>query len=484
MLVNNEEYKFDKNLLSHYAKSFKSIAGYDGENGVLKLKDGRNLKCKFVVGQLSNGDVILLCEFCKNSTPDFSTIIQANIFEGTSSEGYEIRGEVNIEKYYLPEVQKDRSGVWAAFILDKLSVKISNNKPYTVHFGITNFKFCGTTPEKLSSQYSHLIIPLNLKYKEKENELIIRPICNYKKKIEILSTLKGIDVTCEAIIEITKEEDIHKLEEVVEDLCYLLSIARGSKINWIYCDKYDNNGGYVERTHHSRITKSFVPLHIIDSGINGREETKEFIEKSYPVYMEKRDSYKLKDRTIDAYLDAKSETDYLQMRGIKLAVTMEILKYVFSELSNSPVEEYIINEEDFDEHIKNIKNSINSYLKENKINSVYRNAICSDGKIKGLNRRSFSYIIKRLCKEINLQVDSVDIKKFVVFRNKLIHTGDFYYNVANPSEKEKLKPLPSASHEYSFIINFLDKIFLKLLGYSGMYIDWSIPGNRLPKKLG
>jgi hypothetical protein len=95
-------------------------------------------------------------------------------------------------------------------------------------------------------------------------------------------------------------------------------------------------------------------------------------------------------------------------------------------------------------------------------------------KIKG---GGFGSIIENLCKFINLQIDPQEINLFVECRNSLIHEGKFYCETATPKKRDRCKPLNTKDEEYLFLVNFLDKLFLKLLGYSGPYIDWRIPNN-------
>lgn len=89
----------------------------------------------------------------------------------------------------------------------------------------------------------------------------------------------------------------------------------------------DEAGSCVARTHASTVTKPYCPLAVIDPTVDS--DTKRFLEQTYPVYISKRNDYRLNRGTIDAYLDAKAENDYLETRAVKLAVAMEMLKNVF-----------------------------------------------------------------------------------------------------------------------------------------------------------
>jgi len=425
-----DENLLTQSLLPDYGK-YLSI--YQGK-GVLTLEDGKKYDCQFEAGQLSNGYILLLCDFL----PPFPTCLRipAAKFEGTTSEGLRISSEKSInEVNYLPATSKGHSpGVWGAFHLNEMLVQTSVcNQPHYLHFGITNFEFLGTERICQSDNYFCHFLPLNLQSRGGSTKLSIKPLDQYDKIMQRVQTLKGIDVSCEVIVEIPTDGSITEVTEVVNDLCYILSVARGTKIQWVYCDQKDRTGKPIWRKHCSRITKPYCPLKIIHPVASGGRETKGFIEQVYSVYVENRESYKLNNGTIDAYLDAKAEADYLEMRGVKFAVSMEILKKVF----------------------------------------------CKSMNIKG---GSFKSLIENLCNSINLNVSKHEIDLFVKSRNSLIHGGEFFCIVATPKQREKFKVPSAHTEEYLFLVNFLDRVFLKLLGYNGPYIDWSVPGNPTRKE--
>lgn len=465
-------------LLKEYGNC---LSVYHG-NGILTLEDGKKLDCAFEAGQLNNGRVLLLCDFL----PPFPTClsISAAKFEGTTSEGFRIcanRGLIEVN--YLPDIPVDSSvGVWAAFRLDEMSVQIAEDEhTQRLHFGITNFEFIGTEPTRRSDNSSFLTLPLDLRSEGRSTKFSIRPVDLYDKIIKCIKTLKSIDVSCEVIADIPTDGNIAFITEVVEDLCYILSVARGTKVQWVYRDQYDVTGKLMSRTHSSRITKPYCPLNIICPIDSAGRETKTFVEQAYKVYVEKRESFKLSKGTIDAYLDAKAEADYLEIRSAKLALAMEMLKSVLLEMPDETMKGYIIKEKDFRKLIDPLCNAIDKVLcvggiDENSRKEIYEN-IHDKGKILELNRKSFASLLKWLCNDINLETTGKEIRIFVESRNKLVHNGRFYCELATSDERKKLSPLPSKIHEYLFLVNFLDRVFLKLLGYGGPYIDWRVPGS-------
>jgi len=401
-----------QSLLKDYGNC---LCVYHGK-GVTTLEDGEKFDCLFEAGQLTNGQVLLLCDFL-SPLPIYLSI-SATKFQGTTSDGFRICAtEAFSETSYLPDIPIDRSSeVWAAFHIHKIIVQIAEDgRNQSLHFGITNLEFIGSEPT----------LSLDLQTDSRSTKLLIKPLDLNGKIMKRVRTLKGIDVSCEIITEIPADGDVAVVTEVVDDLCSILSVARGTKIQWVYCDSYDGSGKLLSRNLCSRITKPYCPLKIIHPL---GKETKAFIEQAYPAYVNKRKRYKLDKGTIDAYLDAKAEADYLEMRGVKFAVAMEILKTVF----------------------------------------------CKSMNIKG---GAFKSLIENLCNSINLSVSKQEIDLFVKCRNSLIHEGEFFCITAKLKQRKRFNALGTQTEEYLFLVNFLDRVFLKLLGYSGPYIDWRIPGN-------
>lgn len=464
----------EQSLLKNYGNC---LCEYHGK-GVITLEDGKKFECLFEAGQLTNGQVLLLCDFFPPLPVYLS--ISANKFEGMTPDGFRISAtEAFSETNYLPDLPIGRSsGMWAAFHIPKIIVQTSEEgRSQSIHFGITNFEFIGTEPTRGPYNSFYRTLSLDLQTNNPSTRLLIKPLDLYGKIMDRVRTLKGVDVSCEIIAEVPADGDVAMVTEVVDDLCYILSVARGTKIQWIYCDSYNGTGKLLSRNLCSRITKPYCPLKIIHPLAGEGKETKAFIEQVYPAYVNKRKHYKLDKGTIDAYLDAKAEADYLEMRGIKLAVAMEILKSVFIELPDAPMKGYILEEEKFKELSPHLCKVMDEFLQTEKIDRDFRKAMCNSKKVLELNRRSFAYFLKKLCRHIDLRINEDDVRLFIQCRNKLVHYGRFYCAMATPEERNECNPLPSKSHEYHFLVNFLDRVFLKLLGYSGPYVDWRTPGN-------
>jgi hypothetical protein len=208
---------------------------------------------------------------------------------------------------------------------------------------------------------------------------------------------------------------------------------------------------------------------LLDS--NQPADTKDFLQQSYSVYVAKRDSYRLHKGLIVSYLEAKASDDNIERKGIKLAVTLEMLKAVYLQQPENLTKEFVVSEDTFKPLIPSIQASIDEVLKKQAVDRCLRSAICTDKKILALNRRSFRHVLEKLCKDIHLDAPGDQMERFVESRNALIHKGRFHCTTTTPADNSSEGKL----NEFGFMLHFVDRIFLKLLGYSGRYRDWTFP---------
>jgi len=51
---------------------------------------------------------------------------------------------------------------------------------------------------------------------------------------------------------------------ILDDLLYSMSIVRGTKIQWIYYEIYDDKENCISRVHSERVTKVYSSYNLID----------------------------------------------------------------------------------------------------------------------------------------------------------------------------------------------------------------------------
>ncbi|HII92487.1 MAG TPA: hypothetical protein HA262_10055 [Methanosarcina sp.] len=473
---------------------------YYGDEGVLKSEDGIELKCKFEVGQLENGDIVLVCDVSIHDLQQFfpepNNLEKSSIFEikyfmawfpsevfsffrrftsfkcevcdkFISDNLINVTGIIsNVSRIDNESLQDyNSSQVTVVYSMRELAVNMdTTEKLHYIAFGLTNFIFgedksCEETLKLDIGRVKSLTIIKKKKYED---------IVNF------LEIFRGICLTCEVLVGFDNRIDIEKSKEIVTDLCTIMSIARGTTVNWVYYNVYSEEWKILLRKHENRVTKKYETTNIIDKNL---DDTKKFLEEAYTAFNEKNNLLKNNKRITYAYLDAKARNDDLNAKGIKLVVVIEILTNAFLDSPSSSMNRHIVDENLFNKLINPIKKAIKDTLKGND-NKTVRSLMYQ--KLEELNRISFSNIVSDLCQKAGLKVKRDDIELFVKCRNKLVHEGTFYSKFATIEDKKRWPVLEDESLEYLFLLNFVDQILLGLLKYKAEYISRS--GDLLNKK--
>jgi hypothetical protein len=381
----------------------KIIREYEG-NGRILLHDGQSSSCLINVTQLSDGKIRAKCTSFSNMNlviDCYNKVILIKSVEGTTKEDKDFVLEGNIGyKNISPQLNSQDSTM--IITAGRLRVyKKQSNVAKTIKFGITNLEYFGNKRRDiLGGGWAMDILSVNIG----ETVIEIHEVENYKSIIESINAQRNIDVTCEAVINITSITDIEKTVSVIGVLCKLLSLARGTKINWIYYDCYDTDGQLISSFHDNNVVWRFAPLPLID--LRNPTETKAFLEQVFPSYNELKDKYGLAFG-IEAYLDAKREGVYLETRALIASVLLEFLsdKYVGQD------------------------------------NSFKRN-------------------LEIMLKKLEIPIKDIELSRFKNTRNSLAHTTSFIGNISGKHVED-----------YCDLIGILDKVFLKILNYSGVYLD-------------
>jgi hypothetical protein len=365
-----------------------------------------------------------------------------------------------------------------ALRISELSLKFSEEPCHEIHFGLCNFQFDEEDVIENEMESDKVIIPLT---EQEKVEIQFKKIRDYNETINRISILGTINVTCELILKITDCKNLENLVEFVDDICFLLSIKKGTKVSWIYYDICDNSGKTIFKKHASKVTKNYQPLDIFYFKDPHGFQTKKFLEQSYPHYIKNRDRLKLNRGVIDTYLDAKAENDFIETRAGKIALTIEFLKNEFL-VSKGKDSEYVSPSYDFKNMTPTLSAAMITALKlQGVVEPEIFRSIANEKKIEGLNRRSFGNILREIIKEFHVNVSSKEITLFIRCRDSLVHRGNFYCKTCQPEEMQECEPLPSYMFEYFFMVNILDRIFLSILGLDDkqIRIDWRKPPQKI-----
>ena len=457
--------ELDKFVMDYYCRDHIPFVNYLGE-GRLILQDQNELECKFIAKQFTDGETLLICYVLPISIHQISIerwktdVVLGKRFVGQTTDGKFFEAlEVNSGERLI---QDDPLIVCAVFVPREFRIgKIENASFDSISFGITNFLFKGT-PYKNESYTEYIDISLAGKcvsiWKNKDYD-----------NISMFMKLRNKQhITSEMWADIAELGEIEDMENKIKDLCYILSVGSGSKVQWIFENVWAK-GSLVYARHLLVPNKPYNSQTIIDAERH-IEDWAKFIKVAAPMYQAYVELFgEIKGiprimAAIDVFVDARIPIDFIQTKGIKLAISMEIIKEMFN-VAWIPETKMLKSSEakKMEKEIKtNIEPILKIYFPEEAVESTL-------GKIYQLNRVPFETILINGFAQIKFAPVKQDLELFIMNRNSLVHQGRFYSETATDDQKERCPPLKSAEEDYIFTSNFLVEVFLALLGYRGRH---------------
>jgi hypothetical protein len=103
-------------------------------------------------------------------------------------------------------------------------------------------------------------------------------------------------------------------------------------------------------------------------------------------------------------------------------------------------------------------------------------AMATPQRLASLNRRSFSYLLRKTAKLIGLKLDTAERERFVRCRNALVHRGEFYCSASVSPDRRAEVTTEAKVEEYYFLLSVVDAFLLRVVGYTGPYLVRTLGG--------
>ena len=453
----------------------RALISYSG-TGTVNWDDGSSNALTFNAAQFADGRIVVLGHYANDDAfrwfggGDHS---EPTGFTGVTSEGWTLTSEGNARSTnYLPKTTIE--GSYAALRLNQLECSRVTTLEVTDHrFGLVNFDFEGTvgvTVARPGGTHYTRGLPVALTVGDRTITGAIVAVEDADHLHRRVMTHKSAEVLAELVVPKTDGIDGAEFVGAVSDLCVALSVMRGTKIVWVYRHDFSGNQ-IVHTTHRSSIVKAYSPWAPLRGDHDNRAASAAFVHGGAAA-LSTSAVLKADRSVVDAYLDAKVEHDFLETRAGKLALAIEKLKHTFLRSGVAAVGEYVVPDATFQPLVADIVKTIRPILENAGIPADKVALIASEGKVGGLNRAAFRGILKALCRYASLTVPSKEVELFILCRDYLVHTGQFYCQGGTAEEWANVPPAATPLEEFCFLISFLDRVFLKLFGYSGEYFDW------------
>lgn len=417
-----------------------ALRRYDGR-GTLLTSDGASCDCEFSILALRRGVPVVLSYISPEAGFRPRFFISDGPFElqGSTFEGVKIEA-VGLEKRSMfPSQEEFRSPPHFSYRAETVrAIQNPAKQARVFRFGLTNLQ----APPRP--------VQLNLA----GHTCTLERVQDFQRRRARISSFREVDVTGELIFD---ADHSSTLEELVDDLSHLLSLAAGSRVSRIYCHIQGADLETLEWRHTARRTSQFTALSALD--LERESVLERFVTTCFPAYRDRQTRWRLKE-LISAFLDTKSEQVSIQPRGVMMATAIEMLKAEFIA-AESPTEK-ILPDGEWERLCKELKRAVklNCSAKESRA-KLYAN-------LSGVNRVTFRDLLSELCHHLRWEPEEAEIERFVASRNSLVHNGRFHCEGEGSGPDLRSRMVD----EYFFLVCFLDRLFLRLVGYDGPYTPW------------
>jgi hypothetical protein len=438
----------------------KIIYGYVG-NGHIEHETGQS-SVSFQVAQFANGKILCECEGGQDIGDAYFEKAKINRLIGHSSK-YEIVVTKLMVVGFTPGI--DSSGVRSILRLlaQEISVKLhplpSHGQLEEMRFALTNLEFVGFEPYTEIRQATE-VGQFQLHWELDGCTVIVRPLWDYKENVEIIKATQGIGTTAIASVSAPNALlDAPKAINLMDDLCFLFTLARGCGVQWLYRESV-SRGQVVERYHWNPITLPYTMYELIPT--LPRRDLKYFIDCCFDPFRQKKKDWQLK-KVVHMYTGAKVR-DFVESRALKLCVLIDFLRGIYLEMHSKT---YLVDKNDFDQVIKPLKSEVKETLHNLFPDISLERLKMMVNHVQGFVWYPLRRSMKEMCQEMGLKVSRKVIDRFVTQRNELTHRGRFIAGENSGTDTpEKI---------FREMMTLVGQVVLAILEYDGRYYDWTKP---------
>jgi len=303
--------------------------------------------------------------------------------------------------------------------------------------------------------------------------LSIAPVADYE---DVVSTLYTRDRQAVTAILSVRSPDRTAAVRTADLFCELASYACGCRVQWLHLEGVDAAETPVSAWLSSAITGPFARLPLIQSDMLW-----EFLESQGITYAEFRDAQPAQARRLlGIVMNAIAGDDFLELRGLKLASTVDALLTIV--LPPDRPRQFVSSNrrDDFMTAVRrDIRARAAEFLPPDPPDDLGRQARWSEQialRSNDILRPSFRELIDQLCGVLKINVEPAEISQFIRSRNELVHEARY---VCQRTNHPAGWPFTEPAQEYLWMLRFVDLLVLRTLGYRGSFLDRSGRGETL-----
>lgn len=306
---------------------------------------------------------------------------------------------------------------------------------------LTNFKFPGAKAKATA---------LDVDWGHSRVQVRLIPLRDYQGRLRYLWKSRDITPTTIARFHSRKLSD-DDLDAFVTDLCSGLSVVQGRKINWIHHSVHSSSRILRYASFGRTITKSpKVPPLCLNPTRAFATLAPSALSDAIPAVKRFRETFDSKNLLINAWLDGRTEADYLEARTLKCVVVIEALLTLTTR--QEKITKRIHATRSWDELYRRLSEALPGEF----------NASVTINNWNRLNEKPFRNVLAEVFERHRITVSSDDIGLFCKIRNSIVHRFDYDPEIRVPPEWD----LPNQRHAaiHFFAAAFVDRIVLQLFG--------------------
>jgi hypothetical protein len=419
-------------------------------SGFARFSDGIEVKASFTLAQLIDTQLLFIADV-RRPIWDFMTDgLELISFTGALHDGR----SVSIQGFFIKETKQAPQG--NARLIGYSShweIGEPNFKEATsISFDLVNFRFLGIESEiyvEGDRRYSTLSL-MTLKLAEREIKL--RWVADYDQVVANLRAHSSVQVTCTATTPIKDSTEIDAVISIVDTLCDVMTVARGTLVSWTSFDVNVLRSKLPYSRYRNSVTRRFVGIELINN--TERQYTKSFLERSFSRCQEIAPDFQV--RKIARAFTETRDGPFIESRSLLIGVLVEYIASVRARIDDRI---YFLDNETFDSKWDAFKANVMTMLTATYPEIAEKHLPAMLSSIKGLNRRPLSWKLNDLAKWLGIKFEPGEVEKFVETRNRLAHEGRFP-ETGTPIE------------HYQRMQHFMDRVILRLFDYHGPYYDF------------
>jgi hypothetical protein len=304
------------------------IEEFKGE-GALSTVDRLLARCTFACAYLEDGRILAECHLEEGMLALVGALQTGPTLvdlEGRTIEGLQVlarRATIGTWEHTMGQGKPSRVLLRCPEV-QVCSPEASAMTPVQVPYGVANLEFLGDEVRDFEVKGKRRIARDTFRFHIGSKAIVVRQLTEYRAVVEQMKARRSLAVTAEATVEVADSPaDLQLYDNMMDAICTLFSLAKGSKVRWIYSKILSDAGGLVSMRMISRPSRFWVPGGEVIGGATGAE-LKDFVAHSYDAYLQQSDKYNL-PVAIGYYLASKSESEW-NTRFILACTAMETLK--------------------------------------------------------------------------------------------------------------------------------------------------------------